>query len=232
MNKRFKIKPELIIFDADGVLVDSEIIAHQINEIEMTRLGFPITTQKSIELFAGITKDDFNAVMLQEYGRTIPDADLIPLLKKADDTIITEVKSIGGISEVLDYVEKKQIKKCIASNGASDYVFAVLTTTNLNKYFELEHIFSATMVNFKGKPEPDVFLLAASHFNVKPEDCLVIEDSVLGIKAAKAANMPVIGFLGGSHAQNIWYHEKIIEAGPTVIVNNAIELLDFLKEYG
>lgn len=223
------MKPELVIFDFDGVLVDSEIIGHRINAVEMTRLGFPLSVKKSIELLTGITKNLFDKIMLQEYGKTISDIDLMPILRKIDEEIVTKVKPVTDITRVLDYLEQRSINKCIATNGADNYATSILTRTNLDKYFNLKQIFSATMVNYRGKPAPDVFLLAANHFQTEPKNCLVIEDGVLGIEAAKAANMPVIGFLGGSHAQSIWYRRHILKANPTIIVGNSIELLDILK---
>ncbi len=227
MDRVFTIKPELIIFDNDGVLIDSEIIGHRVNATEMTRLGFPMTVEKSIELLTGITKDGFDKVMLKEFGKTMSDSDVMAMVKKIEDSFPADLKSVTGISQVMNYLEQKKIKKCIASSGANGYVVTTLTITNLVNYFKLDHIFSAPM--HRGKPAPDVFLNAARTLKVEPKDCLVIEDSVIGIQAAKAANMPVIGFLGGSHAQNPWYHDSILKANPTLIVESAVELLDRLK---
>lgn len=229
-NSIILMKPKLIIFDFDGVLVDSEIIGHKIHAIEITRLGFSLTVEKSIELFTGITKTLFDEIMLREYGKTISDKDLLPIIKKIDDEIVTNVKSIVGIIQVLNYLVQREVNKCIATNGANNYVASTLVTTNLADYFSAEQIVSAKMVNYRGKPAPDVFLYAANHFKVAPEDCLVIEDSVIGIIAAKAANMPVIGFLGGSHAQNSCYLAQILKAAPTMIAGSSIELLDILKK--
>jgi HAD superfamily hydrolase (TIGR01509 family) len=225
------MKPELIIFDNDGVLIDSEIIGHRINALEMTRLGFPMTIEKSIELLTGITKDRFDKIMLQEYGKTMSDADVMNMIKKIEDSFPTDLKPIVEITQVLDFLEQNHIKKCIATSGAKDYVTTTLSITNLDNYFKPDQIFSSTMVNYKGKPAPDVFLLAAQHFRVNPKDCLVIEDSILGIEAAKAANMPVIGFLAGAHACSPWYRECILTAGPTIIIENAGELLHSLKKW-
>lgn len=221
------MKPELIIFDFDGVLIDSEIIGHTINATEMTRLGFPITVEKSIELLTGITKDGFDKVMLEHYGKTLSDTEVMEIVSKIEGTFPSDLKSIVDIAEVLDYLEFKKIKKCIASNGGHEYVLSNLEITNLTSYFKPNQIVSAP--KGKGKPEPDVFLLAAQVFKVHPHECLVIEDSALGIQAAKAANMPVIGFLGASHAQNQLYRDYLLKSGPTQMVHCAIELLDELK---
>lgn len=225
------MKPKLIIFDFDGVLVDSEIIGHRINASELTRFGFPLTVEKSIELLTGITKDIFDDIMLREYGKTVPDGDLRAMIEKIDHEIAAHVAPVPGIVQALNYLEEKNIKKCIASNGSNHYVSSILAHVNLGNYFTDSQIFSATMVNYKGKPAPDVFLLAAKHFQVLPQDCLVIEDSVLGIMAAKAANMPVIGLLHGAHTQSSWYYNQIFNVDPSMIVDSSVDLLDALKNY-
>lgn len=230
MHNINNLKPKLIIFDFDGVLVDSEIIGHRINAVEMSRLGYPLTVEKSIELLTGITKNLFDQIMIQEFGKTIPHDDLMPILQKINDEIINTVKSINSMNIVLSYLEQMGVEKCIVTNGANDYVASILTRTKLSDYFNQELIFSPRMVDYRGKPAPDLFLLAASRFQIDPKDCLVVEDGVLGIRAAKAANMPVIGFLAGSHAQSIWYRQHILKTNPTLIVENSIELLDILKK--
>lgn len=223
------MKPKLIIFDNDGVLIDSEIIWHRVNAVEMTRLGFPMTVDKSIKLFTGVTKESFEKIMMHEFGKTLSDNEVIAINQKTEDSYAMDLKAVKNISLVLDYIEQKNINKCVASNGDDDYVMAALKLTHLSQYFKSDHLFTLTKIN-KRKPAPDIFLHAAKYFNIQPQDCLVIEDHVLGIEAAKAANMPVIGFLGGSHAQNLWSHEKLLKAHPTIIVNDAIELLNILEK--
>lgn len=229
MNKQIERKPQLIIFDHDGVLIDSEIVWHQVNAAEMTRLGLPLTVEKSITLFSGISKDEFEKVMLQEFGKMLTPEDSMAINLKTENSYHEALKAVTEITQVLDYLEQKHIKKCIASNGDNEYVLTTLTITNLSTYFKPDQIFSSTMVK-KGKPAPDVFLHAAQFFDVNPKDCLVIEDHPLGIKAAIAANMPVIGFLGGSQAKNPQVRERILKTEPTLTVNNAEELLTILKK--
>jgi HAD superfamily hydrolase (TIGR01509 family) len=188
-----------------------------------------MTIEKSIQLLTGITKDLFDKIMVQEFGKTMSEADLFPMIKKIDEEIAAHVTSVHGISQVLDFLEQKQVNKCIASNGSFHYIMTALATARLEHYFQSNQIMTAQMVNYRGKPAPDLFLFVAEHLKVKPIDCLVIEDTVLGISAAKAAGMPVIGFLGGTHAQNTWYYEHIHTTNPTFLAKDAIELLDVLK---
>lgn len=221
--------PKLIIFDNDGVLIDSEIIWHKVNAIEMTRLGFPIKVEQSIDFFSNVTKDEFEKLMLQKFGKTLSDEDVIAIGRKTEESYPTELTAINGTPEVLQYLEQRHVKKCIASNGDNEYVNATLNLTNLVKYFQPDDIFTSTMVKNR-KPAPDVFLKAAKHFNVNPTDCLVIEDHILGIAAAKAANIPVVGFLGASHAKNPRFRDLIHKANPTLIVQDMIELLNIFKK--
>lgn len=196
----------------------------------MTRLGFPIIVEKSISLLTRSIRGDFDNIMLQEYGKTISDIDKKTINKKTEDAYSTYLRPIKNIEKVLDFLEKSNIKKCIASNADNEYVISTLTLTHLLQYFKPDQIFSSPMVNHKRKPEPDIFLHAADVLKIAPKDCLVIEDHPLGIQAAKAAHMPVIGFLGTSHEQDPLFRELVIEAGPTIIVNNAMELMDVLKQ--
>ncbi len=222
-----KKKPKLIIFDNDGVLVDSEIIGHQINAIELTKLGFKLSTEKSIDLLTGIIKNHFDDIMMQEYGKVVPEADITTMTQKIEDTIERELQPVMHITSVLDYLTKHNINKCIASNGVLDYIKKTLAITKLNHYFKAQEIFSAPYL--KSKPEKDVFMQCAYHFNLDPKDCLAIEDSVLGIQAAKAAGMQVIGFLGGTHASYAMYRDKIIQAKPTLVIETSNALLSLLK---
>jgi len=221
------VKTDLVIFDFDGVLADSEIIAHRVGSVEMSRVGFPLTVEKSIELFSGIAHQNMPSVIQEEYGKAMSPQELERILKKIDDTLLADLKSITNISEVMRYLEQTYLCKCIASNSMQEYIVTALTLTGLSEHFKQHQIFSASMVK-QGKPMPDLFLHAAEQFRVKPESCLVIEDSVVGITAAKAANMPVIGFLGASHAQNDWYRQRVIEAGPQCVANDAMELITIL----
>lgn len=230
MGKLQIMKPELIIFDHDGVLIDSEIIGHRHNAVEMTRLGFPMTVEKSIELLTGSTYDRFDKLMIQEYGKTMLESDIIAINKQIEDSFPAELKPTPGITKVLDFLEHNNIKKCIASNAKYNYVVNTLTMVKLIDYFNKPgQIFNAPLN--KGKPSPEVFLLAAKQFNVDPENCWAIEDSILGIEAAKAANMLAIGYLGASHAMVSNYREKIQKANPDLIVNSAEELLSVLNDY-
>lgn len=220
---------ELIIFDNDGVLIDSEIIWHQFCAAEMTRLGYPMTIDQSLKLFSAVSHEKTLAdILTEKYGSSELGLDFSKIAHETEANYPSLLKPVKGIQQVLDFLDNKKIKKCVASNGDLEYIKYTLQITSLTKYFN-DRALVGVEGTIKRKPEPDVFLQAAHIFAVPPEHCLVVEDHALGIKAAKAANMKVIGFLGASHAQSIEHHNWIANSEPTMIVNNANELLELLE---
>lgn len=219
---------QLIIFDLDGVLIDSEILWHTINAEEMTKAGFNCTIEKSIELMSNSIKYGYDKVMLQEYNSVLPETIRKQINIKTEESYKESLKPIKNMAQVLSYLKLKKVKICIGSNADDAYVETTLKITGLDQYFGSNQIFTSERVK-KRKPAPDIFLLAAQSIKIKPENCLVIEDHPLGIAAAKAANMQVIGFLGASHANNNIFYKEIIEAKPTKIIDGSLELLEILK---
>ncbi len=138
----------------------------------------------------------------------------------------SEVSAVKGMTESLDAIRRMGENICIASSGTIEKIDKSLAVTGLKKYFLDANIFSAQSVK-NGKPAPDLFLFAAQQMGYKPSDCIVIEDSLAGIKAANSAGMDVVGFLGGSHAKYQWY-EYDMKAYNIPIVKDSDELLKFL----
>lgn len=136
-------------------------------------------------------------------------------------------KPIEGIQQVIECVDQQKISKCIASNGDTPYVMRALELSGLNKYFNKEDIVSLSLVQ-QGKPAPDLFLYAAMLFDVDPSECLVIEDHPMGVYAAHAAKMPVIGFLGAPHSKSRGHREELMLSNPLKIIEDSQGLLDFL----
>ena len=209
--------PELIIFDCDGVLVDSEMIANRLLAKHLTQHGFPVTAEQSRSRFIGYSMAKIIAEVRAE-GVKLPD-DFEPFLKRDDQaTFEAELKAIPGVADVLAQLPHK---KCVASSGAPEKIRKNLTLTGLVTHFE-PHLFSAHNVK-NSKPAPDLFLYAAAQFKVDPKACLVIEDTTLGIKAAQAAGMPVLGFAGGSHCDTA-YTEGLINTGVKHVFQHMHEL--------
>lgn len=185
----------LLIFDCDGVLVDSELLAHAELASLMTALGRPMTTEQAIEIFAGKRLQDVMQSAQALLSRPIP-ADLAEEAgKRLLARLRCELKPVAGVREA---IEALPCPRCVASSSTRERLKLSLDAAGLADLFD-DRLFSAEEVE-RGKPAPDLFLRAARSFAAKPIDCIVIEDSTLGIRAARAAGMRAIGFVGASHA--------------------------------
>ena len=184
-----------LIFDCDGVLVDSEVIAHQTLLDVLIPLGFTMTLQESFRVFAGRSLKDTIAVIEQQLGRAIP-ADI---MSRARDLLFarfrTDLKPVVGVK---DAIEAMSYPRCAASSSSPDRLHLALDVTGLAPLFG-DRVYSAIQVA-RGKPAPDLFLLAARMMSADPGRCIVVEDSPLGVEAGLAAGMRVIGFAGARHA--------------------------------
>jgi len=189
------ISPQLVIFDCDGVLVDSEIIASRVLSRELTALGLPLTPEDCLAEFTGVTMAAAMARIETMMGRALPKDFEETLQQKDFEAFRTELQPVPGVKAMLP---KLPLPRCIASSGAIDKMRLTLTTTGLLSSFE-PHLFSAQMVKH-GKPAPDLFLYAAERMGAEPHACVVVEDSTAGVRAGLAAGMRVLGFAGGSHA--------------------------------
>lgn len=133
------------------------------------------------------------------------------------------------MTSILEHNIFTKTKKCVASSSSRERVIKSLNITKQKVFFKDEYIFTSEQVK-NGKPAPDLFLFAADQMGYHPKDCLVIEDSIAGIQAAKAANMQVIGFLGASHTKFDWYSQRIIEQNVT-ITKNVNELIPLINKF-
>lgn len=186
--------PDLVIFDCDGVLIDSEILYCRIDAEEFTRAGYPITPAEVARRFVGTSYDTMLKIIAEERGRPLPDEVTIRVNERVAEVIPQELKAVRGIAGLLDRIG---IPVCVASNTATERLRWNLEVVGLLARFD-PHVYSARMVA-RGKPAPDLFWHAARQFEVPPERCLVIEDSAVGVGAAVAAGMPVLGFVAGEH---------------------------------
>jgi HAD superfamily hydrolase (TIGR01509 family) len=214
--------PELIIFDCDGVLVDSEMIANRLLAEHLTKYHFPITTGGCKDRFIGYSIVKIIAEVRSE-GVDLPN-DFEPFLKQSDQVAFAaELEAISGVANTLSKLTQN---KCVASSGALDKTQKNLALTGLIDFFEPDHLFSANMVK-KPKPAPDLFLHAAKHFDADPKNCLVIEDTTLGIQAGLAAGMTVFGFAGGSHCDEA-YVARLKKTDIKTVFNQMNELPTFI----
>jgi HAD superfamily hydrolase (TIGR01509 family) len=190
------IKPDLIIFDCDGVLVDSEVLSCRCLSEVLARNGINVGVDQALELFLGRS----TAAVLEHYkgsGQLIPKSFSMELTASVREAFLSALCPIEGVGSVL---EGLQVPYCVASSSDFDRVSFSLSLTGLAPHFD-RRLYTSQMVK-RGKPAPDLFLYAAEKMQADPRRTLVIEDSVSGVRAGKAAGMTVWGFVGGSHYQS------------------------------
>lgn len=183
---------KLIIFDCDGVLVDSEPIALRVDAQLFAELGWPLSEEEIARRFTGRTTQYMMDELARHIGRPVPPDVVARYNALFRELITTELKPVDGILEALD---KITTPTCVASSGSHEKMRLTLGVTGLYERFE-GRIFSATEVK-AGKPAPDLFLHAAASMGVDPADCAVVEDSEYGVAAARAAGMAVFAYAGG-----------------------------------
>lgn len=184
--------PSLIIFDCDGVLVDSEVISIAVDEIVLADLGWRIDPDEIIARFVGRSHDHFLAVVEEHIGYKLPDDWEDSYQHLYREAMRRDLRPVAGIIDALDLIT---LPSCVASNGSHEKMRFTLGLTGLLTRFD-GRIFSASEVVL-GKPAPDLFLHASSTLGYGPSNCVVVEDSVAGVQAALAADMNVIAYAGG-----------------------------------
>jgi len=200
-------KPDLIIFDCDGVLVDSEVLSCRCLSQVLAGHGIELGVEQALDLFLGRSV----TAVFQHYealGRAIPDQFAAELRAGVRAAFLSALCPIEGVKSVL---ENLRIPHCVASSSDIDRVSFSLSLTGLARHFDAR-LYTAQMVEH-GKPAPDLFLYAAERMQADPHRTLVIEDSISGVKAGKAAGMTVWGFVGGSHYRSRDGKALLREAG-------------------
>lgn len=185
-------RPNLVIFDCDGVLVDSEVISIGVDQKILTDLGWPISREEIIELFVGKSHEHFIEVAEKYFNKELPSDWENAYQSLFREASLRDLLPVAGIFEALDAITNPT---CVASNGSHSKMQFTLGITGLLPRFE-GRIFSASDVA-RGKPAPDLFLHAASTIGYQASDCIVVEDSPTGVQAALSANMKVIAYAGG-----------------------------------
>jgi HAD superfamily hydrolase (TIGR01509 family) len=219
-------KLDLIIFDCDGVLVDSEVISCRAHAETLTRHGYPITTEQVFDRFLGRSTRQANLEVEAELGRSLPDDFHVQLQDALLRSFAATLEAVPHIDEALDAIGKPM---CVASSGSQEKMRASLGRAGLYERFA-PNIFSATQVS-SGKPAPDLFLFAAERMATPPGRCLVIEDSLAGIAAARAAGMTVLGFHGGSHCRP-GHGDSLRAAGAVLTFNDMRQLPGLIGRIG
>ena len=189
--------PHLIIFDCDGVLVDSEMIASRELAYFLSDLGRPTQPAECRELFTGMSIKSVAQLVKLNWGLALPDNFVEQLRERDRSAFERELKAVPHVKDVLAQVRRADIALCVASSGTPEKVRHSLSLTGLLDFFD-GHLFSATQVAH-GKPAPDLFTLAATRMGIAAAHCLVIEDAAPGVQGGVAAGMEVFGFIGASH---------------------------------
>ncbi|MCF3148119.1 HAD family hydrolase [Streptomyces platensis] len=219
---------DLVIFDNDGVLVDSEPISNRILAGYLTELGHPTSYEDSLRDYMGGAMHRIHEAVLQRSGKRLPDGFDDSFHARVFEEFRRRLEPVAGVREVLEKLAADGVPYCVGSSGSHERIRVALTTTGLWERFAGSdggggaRIFSSQDVG-RGKPAPDLFLYAAQEMGVAPERCAVVEDSPLGVRAAVAAGMDVYGFTAMTSA------EKLTEAGATALFAHMAELPALLQ---
>jgi HAD superfamily hydrolase (TIGR01509 family) len=215
--------PDLIIFDCDGVLIDSELIACQVDAACLTEIGWPHTVEDILDRYVGRSAAAMLTDIEARTGRRLPDGFAETLRRRLAASFEMDLTAIPGVEDLLD---RLGCRFCVASSSAPERLRHSLSLVGLYDRFA-PHIFSATEVR-RGKPAPDLFLHAAERMGAAPSRCLVVEDSLAGVEAARAAGMTVLGFIGGGHCRP-GHAERLRQAGASTIFAEMAELARLIE---
>lgn len=217
--------PELVIFDCDGVLVDSEPLSLDVLVRVLRTAGVEMDAEEATERFLGKSLMTMTKILHDDFGLHVDEPFLEDMRRDLYQRFETELQPIAGIAGVLDALD---VRRCVASSSQMERIRLSLTITGLIDRLD-PHIFSATMVT-NGKPAPDLFLHAAGVMGVAPEKCIVIEDSPAGVVAAKAAGMRVFAFTGASHARTERHLGAIRALQPDAVFDDMRELIHLVAK--
>lgn len=212
--------PKLVIFDCDGVLVDSEPLSMRVMLETLAAAGLQLDAETAYARFLGTSMKSICAKLAREDGIELDEAALERLRQRLYAVFRAELQPTPGVAETLG---RLTVPFCVASSSQPERIELSLEITGLRHHFA-GRIFSATMVEH-GKPAPDLFLHAAKSMDVAPATALVVEDSPVGVAAAKAARMRVIGFTGGSHAKRPANRAALEAAEPDALIDDMANLL-------
>ncbi|HTP20328.1 MAG TPA: HAD family hydrolase [Solirubrobacteraceae bacterium] len=210
---------ELVIFDCDGVLIDSERLAVKVDVQVLRELGWPLSEDEVIDRFVGRSDRDARAEIEAHLGHNLPDGFDQAVEHRYREAFANALTPVDGVLEALDRIV---LPTCVASSGTHDHMRYTLGLTGLYERFD-GRIFSAEDVA-NGKPAPDLFLHAAEHMGADPGACVVIEDSRHGVQAARAAGMRVLAFAGGLSAA------EALEGPDTIVFDDMRDLPNLLDQ--
>ena len=223
INKFKQKKQKLIMWDCDGVLVDSETLLKKGEKEELNKAGYNLSINDCVMLFSGLSIENATINFEAKYG-PLPQDFFKKQIKNSFNLFRKRLTALNynNVKKIFE----KGINQCIVSGSPNERVKLCIEVTNMSSFFDEKTIFTKELVK-NGKPSPELFLYAAEKMGYKPSDCLVIEDSPSGIQAAINAKMNVIAFMGGGHTRSDEYRNKI-KSFNVPIVETEIELQEYL----
>ncbi|GAX52591.1 HAD family hydrolase [Streptomyces olivochromogenes] len=210
---------DLVIFDNDGVLVDSEPISNTILAAYLTELGHPTSYEESIRDYMGSAMHRIHELVQERSGQRLPEDFDDVFHGRVFAAFERELQPVPGAVQLLEKLAADEVPYCVASSGSHERIRVGHRKTGIDRWFGEGRVFSSQDVG-RGKPAPDLFLHAAERMGVAPERCVVVEDSPLGVRAANAAGMDVYGFTAMTPAAKL--------AGATQLFSELGELADLL----
>lgn len=215
-----------VLFDNDGTIVDSEIIAVRTTLSLLAPYGFQMSEQEYSRRFPGLLERDILAIIQKEYGIRVADNYFDQLRTLHNTAFDRELRAITGMPTIF---RNLKTPKSMVSNGSVRHVERCLRRVRLRSALD-GHIFSAEHVE-RPKPHPDVYHLAVEKLSLKPAEILVVEDSPTGVVAAKEAGLQVVGFLGAAHIHD-GHDTRLLECGADFIAEDAKSLGKLLEKFG
>jgi len=216
-----------LIFDFDGVIADSEVLANVVFAEHVSRLGLPMTLEDALTLYVGKGWREVAADLEGRLGKSLPENFIADLKVKTAEAMRKDLREVVGATMFIRHFA--EVPRCIASSSPLNYLRLCLDTLGLSAEFG-DHVYSADMVA-RGKPHPDIFLFAADQIRVAPADCIVIEDSVSGVRASLSAGMTTIGLCAGSHSRP-GHARRLVDAGAIQTAetwNDALKIVSSLR---
>ncbi len=212
--------PEAVVFDCDGVLVDSERLSNEIFAQVITEEGLPTSFDDSVRRYLGRSTVECAADIEAALGRPLRTDVVGEYERRTFAAFRRELAAMPGITDLLDALVAAGVTRCVASSGTPEEIALRLEITKLTHYFD-GRIYSAAMVP-RGKPEPDLFEYAAARLGVDPARCVLIEDSPAGVLGGKAAGMTVVGFA------SLMDPDRLTAAGADLVVTEIADAWEVL----
>jgi HAD superfamily hydrolase (TIGR01509 family) len=215
----------LVIFDCDGVLVDSEPLAMRVLLETVRAAGATIDAASAYEHFLGRSLASVSQILRTDYGVHLEAGSLDAMRAKLYQLFRMELKPIPGVVKALGALTTPF---CVASSSQMERIRLALEVTGLARFFG-QRLYSASMVA-QGKPAPDLFLHAARQMGVDPMRVVVVEDSPAGVHAATRAGMRVLAFTGATHARSTAYHKRLEALKPALIFDDMLRLVELVRD--